>query len=103
MSAPLPNLLSPGETLGFIVRRDGATGFTLGFARDASDAQDRTEFVRCDPDEAQIATVYITTREGLSQAVTDIALTEAGADELAAICAALFRAILDSRQSGDCA
>ncbi len=91
-----PNCLSPGETVASVARRDGLIGFDVRFARNTSADPDETEITTCDPHEAELATVYGITREGLSQAIHDVDLDGAGADELAQVCRALFVAILDA-------
>jgi hypothetical protein len=92
------NMLSHGETIASVIARDGCIGIDVLFCRNISDNPDETDFMTCAPEVAEIATVYIITREGISSAVHDVDLTEAGADSLAATCKALFLEICTSRR-----
>jgi hypothetical protein len=59
---------------------------------------DDRETVTCDPTEAEFATIYALTDLGEAIAVHDVALSSAGADEVAAFARALFVVIVNARR-----
>jgi hypothetical protein len=96
---PIPcNCLPEGEILEDLVQRNCAIGFDLRFCRNDAEAPDETTIITCDPGEAEFATLYALTDLGEAIAVHDVALSSAGADEVAAVARALFVAIINSRR-----
>ena len=98
LPAPTFNCLPAGETLEDLCRRDHICGFDLAFVADATPFRDSDTFGSdmqvCNPSEATRATIYAMNDLGESIAVHDVELTEAGADQVAATCRALFSAIV---------
>lgn len=90
------NLLPEGETLEAVVMRECVTGFDVRFNRITCTAYEGDRMTEeCAPHEAEFATVYaMTDIPGEAIAVHDAALNEAGADEIAQACRAIYVAML---------
>jgi hypothetical protein len=98
MINPSLNCLSEGETLDDLIRRECAIGFDLRFCRSVAVSPDDRETVICDLTEAEFATLYALTDLGEAIAIHDADLTNAGADEVAAVARALFVALVNARR-----
>lgn len=98
LPAPAFNCLPAGETLEDLCRRDHICGFDLRFTKSMLDFRNYDQFgsdmQECNPSEATHATIYAMNDLGEAIAIHDAELTEAGADEVAATCRALFSAIV---------
>jgi hypothetical protein len=92
------NCLPEGETLDDLVRRNCAIGFDLRFCRCVAISEDDRDTITCDPPEAEFATLYALTDLGEAIAVHDVHLTSAGADEVASVARALFKAMVNARR-----
>lgn len=93
-----PNCLPEGETLDYLIRRNCAIGVDLRFCRNDVGAPEETTIITSDPGEAEFATLYALTDLGEAIAIHDVALSAAGADEVAAIARMLFVAIVNARR-----
>lgn len=93
-----PNCLPEGETLDDLIRRNCAIGVDLRFCRNDAVTPEETSIITCDPGEAEFATLYALTDLGEAIAIHDVALSAAGADEVADVARALFVAIVNARR-----
>ena len=92
------NCLPEGETLDDLVRRNCAIGFDLRFCRSVAVSEHDRDTITSDPPEAEFATLYALTDLGEAIAVHDVHLTSAGADEVASVARALFKAMVNARR-----
>ena len=92
------NCLPEGESLHDLVRRNCAVGFDLRFRRSVAVSPEDRDTITCDPTEAEFATLHALTDLGEAIAIHDVALTSAGADEVAVISRALFVAMVNARR-----
>ncbi|MDP2047572.1 MAG: hypothetical protein Q8K33_01580 [Cypionkella sp.] len=90
----LLTLLPNGETLDDLCRRERVEGFDVRFSRPHTDEDSGYATIECAPGEAEFVSIYAMTDLGEPIAIHDAKLSEAGADEVAATCRALFKAIV---------
>jgi hypothetical protein len=95
---PTMNCLLAGEELDDVIRRNCAIGFDLRFCRTDSGSPPDRFTITCDPPDAEFATVYALTDLHEAIAIHDVDLSSRGADEVAAVCRAIFVAIVNSRR-----
>lgn len=86
------NMLSAGDTIGAMVRRENGYGIDIRWNRSTGAADDR-ETLDCAPDEGERATIYLMTDLGEAIPLHDSAPGPDGAAEAARIVAETYRAL----------